>query len=131
MPSSDDRFLRDRRFVCRYNILVPVKHRIWKSSLPERLAEAVNISERGLFFVSDSTYLPGETIELRFDMPEQVASEPAAEWLCTGHVVRIQEMPSHKLGVGVQFDCYDVARPACRAKPYYYRATLSFDSFFH
>lgn len=130
MPSSDARFLRDRRFTHRHNIIVKLKHRFWKSRLPEQLAEALNISERGLFFVTDSIYVDGEPIELRFEMPEEVVSEPATEWLCTGHVVRTQEMPGRKLGVAIQFDCYDVARPSSRAKPYYYRASLTFRSFF-
>ena len=45
-------------------------------------------------------------------MPEIVLGEPASEWRCTGHVVRVEAIAATggKLGVGVQFDCYEVAR---------------------
>ena len=45
-------------------------------------------------------------------MPEEVAGETPTEWRCTGHVVRVEldEGPEGKLGVGVQFDCYEVSR---------------------
>ena len=111
MPASCIDFRRDRRLAFRLALTVPLTHRIWRSGLPEQSAEAVNISDRGLFFVTDSRYSQGEPIELRFDMPESVAREPSTEWLCTGHVVRIEELPDSKFGIAVQFDCYDVARP--------------------
>ena len=130
MPSSNTRFLRDRRFTLRHNILVPLKHRLWKSTFPEHSAEALNISELNLFFVTDTVDVEGEPLELRFDMPQQIACEPASEWLCTAHVVRIQPMPGRMLGVAVLFDCYDVARLSSRAKPYFYRASLTFRSLF-
>jgi hypothetical protein len=54
----------------------------------------------------------GETVEVFFNMPEIVLGEPASEWRCTGHVVRVEAIAATggKLGVGVQFDCYEVAR---------------------
>ena len=111
MPASCNDFLRDRRLAARQSRTVPLTHRIWRSGLPVQSAESVNISDRGLFFVTDSRYSLGEPIELRFEMPESIAHEPSTEWLCTGHVVRLEELPDGKFGVAVQFDCYDVARP--------------------
>jgi hypothetical protein len=45
-------------------------------------------------------------------MPEEITGEPTTEWLCTGHVVRVNPVNSSpgKLGVGVQFDCYQILR---------------------
>jgi hypothetical protein len=45
-------------------------------------------------------------------MPEEITDEPSTEWRCTGHVVRVERVDSTKgkLGVGVQFDCYEVSR---------------------
>ncbi len=47
-----------------------------------------------------------------FNMQEIVLGEPASEWRCTGHVVRVEAIAptGGKLGVGVQFDSYEVAR---------------------
>ncbi len=45
-------------------------------------------------------------------MPEEVIGEEADEWRCIGRVVRVERIESTlgKLGVGVRFDCYEVAR---------------------
>lgn len=111
MPSLHQTFSHERRIATRHKIALPLKHRLWKSRMPEQTAEAVDISERGVRFISDCCYTEGEAVELRFEMPESIANEPASEWLCTGHVVRVK--PIAKLGksfVAVQFDCYEVAR---------------------
>jgi hypothetical protein len=45
-------------------------------------------------------------------MPQEITGEPEAEWRCTGHVVRLAQVESEvgTQGVGVQFDCYQVAK---------------------
>src|SRR5438270_2746465 len=90
----------------------PLRVRLWKSTNPEQIAESVNVSQRGIYFATDSVLREGETVEVFFNMPEKVLGEPASEWRCTGHVVRVEAIQATggKLGVGVQFDCYEVAR---------------------
>ena len=106
------RFLRDRRLVGRYSMKTPLRVRLWKSTIPEQIAESVNVSQRGIYFATDSVLHEGETVEVFFNMPEIVLGEPASEWRCTGHVMRVEAIAATggKLGVGVQFDCYEVAR---------------------
>jgi hypothetical protein len=105
-------FLRDRRLVGRYSLKTPLRVRLWKSTTPEQIAESVNVSQRGIYFATNSALHEGETVEVFFNMPEIVLGEPASEWRCTGHVVRVEAIAATggKLGVGVQFDCYEVAR---------------------
>jgi PilZ domain len=111
MPAARRAFSRERRSVIRHKISVPLKHRVWKSSMSEQSALAVDISERGIQFVTDWLYPDGEIVELRFEMPEAVAGESPSEWLCTGHVVRVRQIgTTAKMKVGVQFDCYEVTR---------------------
>jgi hypothetical protein len=45
-------------------------------------------------------------------MPKEITGKPATEWRCTGRVVRLGpvDTPRGKLGVGVQFDCYEILR---------------------
>jgi len=90
----------------------PLRVRLWKSTTPEQIAESVNVSQRGIYFATNSVLHEGETVEVFFNMPEIVLGEPASEWRCTGHVVRVEATAATggKLGVGVQFDCYEVAR---------------------
>jgi hypothetical protein len=86
--------------------------RIWKSTAPEQNIESVNLSQNGVYFATNSPIREGETLEIRLKMPEEITQEPATEWLCTGHVVRVDRVESNlgNLGIGVQFDCYEVAR---------------------
>ena len=102
----------DRRLVERHKIRMPLRIRMWKSSVPEHTAESVNLSLRGIYFATDSKLNEGETVEVFFEMPEEVIGEATSEWRCTGHIVRVEEARAAdgKSGVGVQFDCYEVAK---------------------
>jgi hypothetical protein len=93
-------------------VKTPLRVRVWKSAVPEQAAESVNLSQRGIYFATDSLLREGETVEVFFNMPEEIVGEAASEWRCTGHVVRVESLkaPSEKQGVGVQFDCYEVSR---------------------
>jgi Tfp pilus assembly protein PilZ len=102
----------DRRLADRYKMNTPLRVRLWKSAVPECTAESVNLSQRGIYFATDSELRKGETVEVFFKMPDEIVGEPTGEWRCTGHVVRVEEIraPGGKQGVGVQFDCYEVSR---------------------
>jgi hypothetical protein len=45
-------------------------------------------------------------------MPEEITGKPATDWRCTAHVVRLEPVDTlrGKLGVGAQFDCYEIMR---------------------
>jgi hypothetical protein len=103
---------RDRRLVDRFPVNTPLRVRAWKSVTPEEPGRSLNISQRGMYFATDALLREGETVEVFFNMPEEVAGEAPTEWRCTGHVVRVEkiEQTGGRLGVGVQFDCYEVSR---------------------
>jgi PilZ domain len=105
-------FRSDRRLAGRYKVRTPLRVRLWKSLVPECTAESVDLSQRGIYFATDAPLHEGETVEVFFNMPEEVIGEAASEWRCTGHVVRVEAIDERggKLGVGVQFDCYEVSR---------------------
>ena len=105
-------FRTDRRLAGRYKMKTPLRVRLWKSAIPECTAESVNLSQRGIYFATNSVLRKGETVEVLFNMPEEIVGEPTSEWRCTGHVVRVEEINTAggKQGVGVQFDCYEVSR---------------------
>ena len=101
----------DRRIAARHNYKAPVRFQIWKSPTPRQVATAENLSEGGIFFATDSELRVGTVIEVCVSMPEEITGEPAREWICSGHVVRVEpiQSPDGMVGVGVQFDCYEVA----------------------
>jgi PilZ domain len=100
-------FSRNRRFSQRHNVKTALRVRVWKSRLPEERAESVNLSQRGIFFASDSRLAEGEVVEILLKMPEEISGQPTTEWRCTGRVVRVEPDDSFegKFGVGVQFYC--------------------------
>jgi len=102
----------DRRVSPRHNFRVPIRIRIWKSGTPEWRSESENLSEGGILFATDAPMPVGTVVEVLLKMPEAITGEPTTEWLCSGHVARIEpiDSPRGKLGVGMQFDCYQVSR---------------------
>ena len=102
----------DRRVSPRHNCKLPLRVRIWKSTTPEQRTESENLSERGVYFPTNSPLRVGTVVQVLFRMPEEITGEQTNEWLCSGHVVRMEpsDSPRGKLGVGVQFDCYEISR---------------------
>jgi hypothetical protein len=102
----------DRRLSRRFSLKTPLCVRIWKSPTPEQQVESLNLSQNGVYFATNSPIREGETVEVFLRMPEEITSEPTADWCCTGHVVRVDRVDSSRgnMGIGVQFDCYEVAR---------------------
>lgn len=102
----------DRRLSRRLTFKTPLRVRIWKSAEPEANEESVNLSQNGVFFATNSPIREGETVEILLNMPEEITAEPSIDWLCMGHVVRVERVATSRgtMGVGVQFDCYEVSR---------------------
>jgi len=84
-----------------------------KSNAAELRVESTNLSQRGVFFAAELELSKAAALDLLVEMPEQITGVPTAQWLCTGHVVRVVPMdaPPGQRGVGVQFDFYEVSRP--------------------
>src|SRR5229473_2412328 len=100
----------ERRSSRRVQFKTALRVRLWKSGSTEQRAESENLSERGTFFATDAPLAIGSAVEILLKMPEEITGKPATEWRCTGHVVRLElvDTPRGKLGVGVQFDCYEI-----------------------
>jgi hypothetical protein len=83
---------------------------VWKFASPEECTESLNLSQSGIYFATNSA-IP-ETVGILLNMPEEITDEPSIKWRCSGHVVRVDHVDSSwgKVGVGVQFDCYEVSR---------------------
>jgi PilZ domain-containing protein len=102
----------DRRQTVRHNFRTPIRVHWWKSAFPDQESESENLSENGILFMTNSEMRVGTILEILLKMPELITNEPAAEWLCSGHVVRVEAIASAmgKFGVSMQFDCYQIAR---------------------
>jgi Tfp pilus assembly protein PilZ len=104
---------RDRRLSRRHTLRTGLRVRLRRLEAKETRAESENLSQRGVFFATDLPLSKGAALDLLVEMPEQITGVPPAQWLCTGHVVRVVpvDSPQGSRGVGVQFDFYEVSRP--------------------
>jgi hypothetical protein len=104
-------YVSERRNSRRHLFRTKLRVRAWKSGWNERRAESENLRERGIFFATDAPLIIGSAVEVLLEMPEEI-SGPTTEWRRTGHVVRLEpvDTPRGKLGVGIQFDCYEILR---------------------
>ena len=102
----------DRRSARRYHIKVPLRYRLRRSTASEHTAESENLSELGVFFAADIELSVGAAIDLIVEMPTELSGASSVQWLCTGHVVRIERSGSPHIGnrIGIQFDCYEILR---------------------
>ena len=105
-------YVSKRRNSRRQLLKAKLRVRAWKSGWNEQGAESENLSERGVFFATDAPLVVGSAVEVLLKMPEEISGRPTTEWRCTGHVVRLEpvDTPRGKLGVGIQFDCYEILR---------------------
>jgi hypothetical protein len=107
-----ERLAADRRSALRHRLRAPLRVRVWNSGIPEQAGESENISQQGMFFATDLSLLTGTVVEVLFTIPEELTGEPDKQWRCTGHVVRVgpAESAARRLGVGVKFHCYEIAK---------------------
>jgi hypothetical protein len=111
-------YASERRNSPRHPLKTALRVRACQSGCTEQRAESQNLSERGVFFATNAPLAVGSPVEILLKMPEAISGKPTREWRCTGHVVRLAagDTPRGRLGVGVQFDCYEILRlkPALR-----------------
>jgi hypothetical protein len=101
MPMSVSMPVADRRLTRRLPLNVPLRVRVWQSTVPEQKVECLNISERGVYFASGSRFKEGEQLELILKMPEEITGTPEWSWRCVGRVVRTSALDSSSLAMGV------------------------------
>ena len=102
----------DRRLAMRHNLETPIRLRLRGEELGEKKLKSENLSQRGVFFRTELPLDKGATVDVLLEMPEEVTGVPTAQWLCTGHIVRIvpSESTARVTGFAVQFDFYEVSR---------------------
>ena len=76
--------------------------------------ELENVSRRGKFFITDLQSWDGPMLDLLLEMPEAITGMPAADWICLGHLVRVEPGAalSRTSGIGVEIDFYVVSHAA-------------------
>lgn len=105
MPDSE------RRTASRYFLRIPLRFvPCWSHPADEQSAESMNISNYGVFFVSDFAIGEGQRIRIRMKMPERFFAGLRGECFLIGRVAHLEPVPNRgKFGVGVQFLYFEAA----------------------
>jgi hypothetical protein len=105
---------RERRRTERLKLAIPLSVSVLNSDAPGHGTESVNVSAGGMYFATNLPVSRGTGVRLLFKMPEEITRTRAGEWACMGHVVHVTPLSGSngRLGVGVQFDCYEVVPTA-------------------
>jgi Tfp pilus assembly protein PilZ len=100
----------EHRHTERLKLRIELRVSVLNSTAPMQRTESLNLSSAGIYFITDLPFVRGTPVQLLFKMPPEVTHRAAANWVCTGHVVHVKPVGYGKgsLGVGVQFDCYEV-----------------------
>ena len=103
-------YISERRNSPRHFLRTAMRVRAPNSEWSEHRAQSENLSEKGVFFATDAPLVIGSVLEILLKMPEEISGRPTTEWRCTGRVVRLKpvDSPRGRLGVGVQFDFYEI-----------------------
>jgi hypothetical protein len=77
----------------------------------EIMAEAANISARGMFFIAQEPLAVGTAIELVFRLPRRIIGVEGVWLRCSAEVVRVEEgLPNAKFGIAARIRNYEVFR---------------------
>jgi hypothetical protein len=102
--------ISERRITPRFKLHTPLSfHRMEALSEGEQQAKAINISTRGVYFVTNLALHVGEAVELHLEMPKRVTGSKVCSRRFTGRVthVELENMPLGLSGIGVQLLYYE------------------------
>ena len=108
----------ERRIDTRVNVRVPLRFRTLDSSeSTEQLAEAENISQRGIYFTTSFPLKVGMPVEVSLRMPQELAGKTSSDVRCMARVVHMAPVHANsvlegKVGVGLHIERYEVRASA-------------------
>jgi Tfp pilus assembly protein PilZ len=105
--------VQERRRAERLDLKIQIRVSVLHSTAPEQSIDSLNVSAGGVYFTTNLPMLKGTPVRLFLRLPEQITHKLPIDWVCMGHVVHTEPVGSGNglLGVGVQFDCYEVVPP--------------------
>ncbi len=97
----------ERRASRRFNMLLPLTVRSnGPAGAVERAAKTRDISFRGLYFITDEPYQPGNQIEFVLTFQKEITRAGEIALRCSGRVVRV-ELHGAGNGVGARIERYE------------------------
>ena len=109
---------RERRIDPRLETRVALQFRpVDTPHLPAETAESENISQRGIFFMTNYPLRVGMVLEVSLRMPPELSGQRSGDVKCLARVVHIRpESPdSERLGIGLRIEEFET-KPAARER---------------
>jgi hypothetical protein len=100
----------ERRIDSRVNICVPLRFRVLNNpGATEQTAESENISQRGMYFMTNVPLKVGTPVEVSLRMPQELAGKMASDVKCVARVVHVHPSTAAggKLGIGLHIERYE------------------------
>ena len=100
----------ERRLDTRVNICVPLRFRALNSpGATEQFAESENISQRGVYFLTNVPLKIGTPVEVSLRMPQAIAGKATSDVRCLARVVHVKptSAPGGRLGIGLHIERYE------------------------
>ena len=106
----------ERRIDTRVNIRVPLRFRALNNpGSTEQTAESENISQRGMYFLTNVPLKIGTPVEVSLRMPQELAGKVVSDVKCVARVVHVRQSSAAGglLGIGLHIERYE-AKAALR-----------------
>jgi PilZ domain len=97
----------DRREARRFLMSLPMRVLPREADTKELHASTRDVSYRGLYFMSETTFEVGGPIEFILTLPQQVSSSGEVDIRCRGQIVRVEASSNGRLGVAAKIDRYE------------------------
>jgi len=100
----------ERRIDTRVNVCVPLRFRALNNpGSTEQTAESENISQRGMYFMTQIPLTVGTPVEVSLRMPLEIAGKMSSDVKCVARVVHVtpSTVPGGMLGIGLHIERYE------------------------
>ena len=100
----------ERRIDTRVNISVPLRFRALNNpGSTEQTAQSENISQRGMYFLTNVPLKVGTPVEVSLRMPQELAGKVVSDVKCVARVVHVREStsPGGMSGIGLHIERYE------------------------
>jgi hypothetical protein len=100
----------ERRIDTRVNIRVPLRFRALNNpGSTEQTAQSENLSQRGMYFLTDVPLKVGTPVEVSLRMPQEMAVKSTGDVKCVARVVHVRQSstPGGLSGIGLHIERYE------------------------
>ena len=105
----------ERRIDTRVNIRVPLRFRALNNpGSTEQTAETENLSQRGMYFMTNVPLKVGTPVEVSLRMPQELAVRSSSDVKCVARVVHVRQSstPGGLSGIGLHIERYEAKASA-------------------